>query len=217
MLSISEEVNLVPIRSKYLVLAIACSLVLCAGAVLANPDPAPMFSDLALPDDYGHVTYTFNSGTNTFNFTLFNDQTGVGQKIGGWAMYPTWVPTGNTPTVDGVPPLGWIGTGWEGPVTGLGPQFGNIRDGFVTTSSIFNVGPSSSLSGFSIRWISANLPTDLKFGLEIVRPTGTFWAQAGPNPCAPPIPDASTLVLAGSGILMALPSLRWSLRRRASA
>ena len=205
-----------PKRSTIIVLALAFSLAICAGAAWANPDPAPLWSDLALPDNYGHVTYTFNSGTNTFNFTLVNDQTGVGQTIGGWAVYPTWTPTGNTPTLDGVPPVGWVGTGWEGPVTGLGPQFGDIRDGFVTTSSIFNVAPNSSLSGFSIRWLSANLPTDLQFGVEVVRPTGSFWAQAGPNPCEP-IPDASTIVLAGSGILMLLPALRPSFRRRASA
>lgn len=199
--------------SRYFVLAIACSLVLCAGAV--NASPAPEWSDLAIANDYGHVDYTYNSGTDTFNFTVFNEQTGAGQKIGGWAVYPKVVLTGIVPTIEGVPPVGWIGTGWEGPVTGLGPQFGNIRDGFIATSDIFAINPNSSKNGFSIRWIGANLPTDLQFGLLVVRPSGSFWVQAGPNPCAPPIPDASTLVLAGSGILMALPALKRSRRRQA--
>jgi len=211
--AISEEVNLVPKISKYFVLAVACSLALCAGAVMANPDPAPVWTDLALADGYGHVDHTFNSGTNTFSFTVFNDQAVAGQKIGGWAVYPTWLPTGSTPTIDGVPPTGWVGTGWEGPVTGLSPQFGNIRDGFVATSDIFDIAPGAS-KAFTIQWISANLPTDLKFGLFVVRPTGTFWAQEGANPCLP-VPDASTLVLAGSGALMALPMLKRSRKRYA--
>ena len=184
---------------------------------MANPDPAPVWSELDLADNYGHVTYTYNSGTNTFNFTLFNDQTAVGKKIGGWAVYPTYTLTGMVPTYEKVPPTGWMATGWEGPVTGLGPQFGNIRDGFVTTSSVFNLGPNSSLSGFAIQWIGANPPINsLQFGVQVVRPGGSFWAQAGPNPCDEPVPDASTLVLAGSGILMGLPSLKRSLRRRAA-
>ena len=203
-------------RSTCLVLAVACSLALCAGAAMANPDPAPVWSELSLPDNYGHVTYTFNSGTNTFNFVVFNDQTSVGQKIGGWAVYPTVTLQGFVPTFEGPPPTGWIATHWEGPVSGLGPRFGDIRDAFVTSSGIYNIGPSGSLAGFSIQWIGGYLPTDLKFGVEVVRPSGAFWAQAGPNPCDP-IPDASTLVLAGSGVLMALPSLRRSRKRPAPA
>lgn len=208
---IFKEVNLVPRKSTYLVLALACSLALLAGSVMANPDPAPEWNDLAIASNYGHVDFTFNSGTNTFNFTVFNDQTGVGQKIGGWAVYPTAQLNGFVPTIEGPPPTGWIATGWEGPVTGLVPQFGNIRSAFVTTSSFYNVAPLASKNGFSIRWIGSTLPTDLAFGVEVVRPSGSFWAQAGLGPCAPPVPDANTLVLAGSGVLMALSTLR---RRR---
>lgn len=204
-----------PRRSTYLVLAVACCLALCAGAVMASPDPAPAFSELFLPDDYGHVNYTFDSGTNTFHFTVFNDQTGAGQKIGGFAVYPTCVLNGGVPTFPGQPPAGWVATMWGGPVSGT--QNGSGRDTFLALTDLNCIGPSSSKSGFSLEWIgSSPVPTELQFGIKVVRPTGTLWAKTGPDPCEP-IPDASTLVLAGSGVLMALPSLRWSRRRRTSA
>jgi hypothetical protein len=205
---------LVPRRSTCLVLAVACSLALCAGAAMGNPDPAPVYSALFLPNNYGHVTSTFDSGTSTYFFTVFNDQTVVGQTIGGFAVYPTVLLNGSVPTFDGPPPSGWIAPHWSGPISGSVSGAG--LDSFVTMSSISNIGPSSSKSGFSIQWIGANLPTGLKFGVQVVRPTGTLWAQVGPDPCVP-VPDASTLVLAGSGVLMALPSLRWSRRRRTPA
>lgn len=204
-----------PKRFNCLVLAIACSL-LIAGAAGANP--APVFGDLLMANDYGHVT--FNRVGNTFNFSVFNDQTLAGQKICGWAFYPTATLNGIVPVVNGMPPLGWVSVGWEGPVTGLGPQFGNIRDSFVTSQDLFNINPGASLSGFSVNWIGATLPTigTNDFGILVCRPGSTFWAQAGPNPCLPPpppIPDASTLLLAATGALAALPSLKRSLRRRA--
>lgn len=193
-----------------LVLAIACSL-LMAGAAVANP--APEWGSLATANDYGHVTYS--QVGNTFNFTVFNDQLLPGQKIAGWAFYPTATLNGIVPVVNAVPPLGWISIGWEGPVTGLGPKFGNIRDSFVTSTSLFEIAPGGSQSGFSVNWIGASLPTDLKFGVLVNQPGCNFWAQAGPNPCEPPpVPDASTLLLAATGMLAALPSLRKSLRRR---
>lgn len=203
-----------PIKTKYLVLAVACSLALCAGGAMANPDPAPVWSDLSIANNYGHVDFTYNSGTNTYTFTVFNDQTGTGEKIGGFAVYPTVTLSGVVPVVEGPPPTGWMATGWEGPVTSLGPTFGNVRDGFVTTNSIFNIAPSGSKGGFTMQWTGGQLPTNLDFGILVVRPTGSFWAAAGPGPCAPPIPDASTLALAGSGALLALPALR---RRRVLA
>lgn len=197
-----------PTKTKYLVLAVACSLALCAGGAMANPDPAPVWDDLSIANDYGHVEYTFNAGTNVYAFTVYNDQTGIGQKIGGFAVYPTVTLSGVVPVIEGVPPMGWMSTGWEGPVSSLGPTFGNVRDAFVTTSSIFNIAPSSSKNGFTIQWTGGSLPTDLSFAVLVVRPTGSFWAQDGAGPCEEPIPDASTLILAGSGALLALPTLR---------
>lgn len=204
---------MVPKRFNCLVLAIACSL-LIAGAVGANP--APVFADLVIANNYGHVTFTQLG--NTFNFTVFNDQTLTGQKIAGWAFYPTVALNGFVPVINNAPPLGWISVGWEGPVTSLGPDTsGDIRDSFVTSQDLFNIGPGGSLSGFSANWIGSTLPSDIRFGVLVSRPGSTFWAQAGPSPCPPipPVPDASTLLLAATGALAALPSLRKSLRRRA--
>jgi len=204
---------LVPRRFNCLVLAIACSL-LIAGAAVATP--APVFGDLATANNYGHVTYS--QVGNTFNFTVFNDQTLAGQKIAGWAFYPIATLNGIVPVVNGMPPLGWVSVGWEGPVMSLGPDTsGDIRDSFVTNMDLFNIAPGGSLSGFSVNWIGATLPTDLRFGVLVSRPGSTFWAHTGPNPCLPPVPDASTLLLAATGALAALPSLRRSLRRRAAA
>lgn len=199
-----------PNRFNCLLLAIACGLLL-AGAAGANP--APVFGDLQMANDYGHVTFTRVG--NTFNFTVFNDQTVAGQKICGWAFYPTATLNGIVPVTNGAPPLGWISVGWEGPVTSLGPDTtGDIRDSFVTTQDLFGIPAGGSVSGFSANWIGATLPTDLRFGVLVCRTGSTFWAQAGPNPCTPtpPVPDASTLVLAATGALAALPTLR--LRRR---
>lgn len=203
-----------PRKTKYLVLAVACSLALCAGGAMGNPDPAPIWNDLSIANDYGHVDFTYNSGTNTYSFTVFNDQTVVGHKIGGFAVYPTVTLSGTVPVIEGPPPTGWMSTGWEGPVTSLGPTFGNVRDGFITTNSVFNIAPLGSKGGFTMQWIAGSLPTKLDFSVQVVGPTGAFWAGAGPGPCQPPIPDAGTLVLAGSGALLALPALR---RRRVSA
>lgn len=198
---------------NYIVLAIACSLLLAGGAVAS---PAPVWGDLLMANNYGHVTYTQMG--NTFNFTVFNDQAAGQPKICGWALYPTATLNGIVPVVNGAPPLGWASIGWEGPVVGLGPQFGNIRDSFVTTMDLFNIAPGASQSGFSVNWIGASLPTDIKFGVALCRPgSAPIWYQAGPNPCipTPPIPDASTFMLAACGALAAVPSLRRSLRRRA--
>lgn len=207
-----------PRRFSCFVLAIACSLVL-AGAAGANP--APAFSDLAQANDYGHVNVT--QVGNQFNFTVCNDQLGAGQTIAGWAFYPTVqlfgaVPVNNLPT-----PVGWSSVGWEGPVTGiLSPALGlDGRDSFTSNSSIFNIAPGACLGGFSVQWIGPSLPnppdeTLFKYGLLVSRPGQTFWAEAGPNPCLPPIPDASTLVLAASGAVMGLPMLRRHIRKRAA-
>lgn len=195
---------------NYLLLATACSFVL---AVAAGASPAPAWNELGMANDYGHVTFT--QVGNTFNFTVFNDQGPGGLKICGWALYPTATLNGIVPVVNGAPPLGWASVGWEGPVSGLGPQFGDIRDSFVTTMDLFNIAPGASQSGFSVTWIGATLPTDLKFGIALCSPySAPVWYQAGPNPCIP-IPDASTLLLVATGGLAAIPSLRRSLRRRA--
>lgn len=207
----SREVNLVLYRSKHLMLVVACSLVFGLIAAVAMASPAPQWSDLALANDYGHVTYTFNPLTRVYTFTVFNDMTTAGWTIGGFAVYPTALLTGIVPVVEGPSPVGWMAVGWEGPVTGLVPQFGNIRDSFISTLSVANVGPSSSLNSFTIEWIGTNLPTDLQFGVLVSKPGNAFWAEAGPSPCEP-IPDASTLILAMTGCMALLPAFR--LRRR---
>lgn len=189
------------------VLALACGLLL-AGAVVAYS--APAWDELASAGNYGHVTFTRVG--NTFSFTVFNDQVLANHKIAGWAFYPTATLSGVVPVINGAPPSGWTSVGWEGPVTGLGPQFGDIRDSFVTSQSLFNIMPGESQSGFTVNWITDPLPTDLKFAVWVTQPGCAFWAQAGPSPC--PIPDASTLLLTATGVLGAVPSIRRSLRRR---
>jgi hypothetical protein len=198
-------------RSKHLMLAVACSLLLGLIAVAAMANPAPEWSDLALANNYGHVTYTFNPLTRVYTFTVFNDMSTAGWTIAGFAIYPTALLTGIVPVVEGPSPTGWTSVGWEGPVSGLVPQFGNIRDSFISTLSVANVGLGSSKNSFTIEWIGTNLPTDLEFGVLVSSPSGSFWAQAGESPCAP-IPDASTLILAATGSMMLLPVFRF--RRR---
>jgi len=194
-------------------LAVVLGLMISATAAQANPNPAPVFQDLFPANGSGHVVTTFDSITNTFNFTVFNDQTGAGNNVCAFAIYPSGPFNGTVPSGSKTAPAGWVNVGWETPINPADFAFGNVRDSFAAMSSTFQILPQSSLGGFSIQWIGSPLPNSLSFGIETCRGSNTCWFQAEGG--FSPVPDASTLALVASGAAMALPTLR-SFRRRRS-